>query len=59
MLGHKYNFIFQKGNLALMTEEELTENLKMLLVHLIDEETLYLFGWPDESIDVVCYLSYF
>lgn len=42
-----------------MTEEELTENLKMLLVHLIDEETLDLFGWPDESVDVVSYFIHY
>ncbi|KAJ8723876.1 hypothetical protein PYW07_007856 [Mythimna separata] len=44
----------KKGNFALLSpEDELTENLKLLLSHLIDAETLDLFGWPDESVDVI------
>ncbi|XP_021186407.3 gastrula zinc finger protein XlCGF57.1 [Helicoverpa armigera] len=42
-----------KGNSPLMSEEELTENLRKLLAQLIDNETLNLFGWPEESVDVV------
>ncbi|GBP24312.1 Zinc finger protein 26 [Eumeta japonica] len=37
----------------LMSEEELTENLRQLLAQLIDEKTLKYFGWPKESVDEV------
>lgn len=47
-------FSLQKVNSPLLSEEELTENLRKLLSKLIDKETLNLFGWPDESVDVVC-----
>ncbi|KAF9415491.1 hypothetical protein HW555_006913 [Spodoptera exigua] len=43
----------KKVNSPLLSEEELTDNLRKLLSKLIDKETLDLFGWPDESIDVV------
>ncbi|XP_035449910.2 zinc finger protein 260 [Spodoptera frugiperda] len=43
----------KKVNSPLLSEEELTENLRKLLSKLIDKETLNLFGWPDESVDVV------
>lgn len=39
-----------------MSEEELAENLKKLLSQLIDKETLDIFGWPDESVDTVCFV---
>ncbi|XP_022817550.1 zinc finger protein 569-like isoform X2 [Spodoptera litura] len=43
----------KKVNSPLLSEDELTENLRKLLSKLIDKETLHLFGWPDESVDVV------
>ncbi|XP_026314679.1 zinc finger protein 25-like [Hyposmocoma kahamanoa] len=37
----------------LMSEEELAENLKLLLSHLIDKDLLEFFGWPEETVDRV------
>ncbi|CAH2258339.1 jg10540 [Pararge aegeria aegeria] len=37
----------------LMSEDELEQSLKKLLMQLIDKEMLECFGWPNESIDVV------
>ncbi|XP_053613401.1 oocyte zinc finger protein XlCOF6-like [Plodia interpunctella] len=37
----------------LMSEEDLEQNLKILLSHLIDMDTLEAFGWQDSSIDEV------
>lgn len=36
-----------------MSEDDLADNLSKLITQLIDKETLSLFGWPDESVDVV------
>lgn len=51
-----YNFL-QVAESPLMSEEELAESLRKLLAQLIDKEMLECFGWPDESVDVVCVLK--
>ncbi|XP_049877897.1 zinc finger protein 660-like [Pectinophora gossypiella] len=38
---------------ALMSEEELAENLSKLLEQLIDKELLQCFGWPDQTVDAL------
>ncbi|XP_023938815.1 zinc finger protein draculin [Bicyclus anynana] len=43
----------QEEESPLMSEEELAQSLRKLLMQLIDKEMLECFGWPDESIDVV------
>lgn len=43
----------KKPNNPLMSEDELSENLEKLISQLIDKETLTLFGWPTESVDVI------
>ncbi|XP_075982771.1 uncharacterized protein LOC142981008 [Anticarsia gemmatalis] len=43
----------KKTKSPLMSEEELADNLNKLITQLIDKDTLLLFGWPDESVDVV------
>ncbi|CAB3249246.1 unnamed protein product [Arctia plantaginis] len=43
----------KKTNNPLMSEEDLADNLSKLITQLIDQETLSLFGWPGETVDVV------
>lgn len=43
----------KKPNNPLMSEDALADNLNKLIMQLIDKETLSIFGWPEESVDVV------